>query len=163
MSNIHLFSFREHAKYFYDNFQSKKGVISSSGDWKLDPIELESKFSSKTKLIIINTPNNPLGKVCLVLFIVTYLYMMTMIMTVIVAMHAFVSEHFVVGLPDHVWARLLNKNYCVSCVINMSWLRLSPPASNVHSYILQGHEDKVKWHQKYRNEIPWQRGCWWIL
>ncbi|PVD21529.1 hypothetical protein C0Q70_17327 [Pomacea canaliculata] len=42
---------------------SKKGVISSSGDWKLDPIELESKFSSKTKLIIINTPNNPLGKV----------------------------------------------------------------------------------------------------
>lgn len=42
---------------------SKTGVISSSADWKLDPAELESKFNSKTKLIIINTPNNPLGKV----------------------------------------------------------------------------------------------------
>ena len=46
-------------------FQSKTGVISSSGDWKLDPAELESKFSTKTKLIILNTPNNPLGKVCI--------------------------------------------------------------------------------------------------
>ncbi|CAG2116186.1 unnamed protein product, partial [Medioppia subpectinata] len=34
----------------------------SSADWVLDPEELESKFSSKTKLIIVNTPNNPLGK-----------------------------------------------------------------------------------------------------
>ena len=45
-------------------FQSKTGVISSSADWKLDPKELESKFSEKTKLIVLNTPNNPLGKVC---------------------------------------------------------------------------------------------------
>ncbi|KAF6036560.1 CCBL2 [Bugula neritina] len=35
----------------------------SSADWKLDPEELSSKFTSKTKLIILNTPNNPLGKV----------------------------------------------------------------------------------------------------
>ncbi|XP_068095941.1 kynurenine--oxoglutarate transaminase 3 isoform X2 [Hyperolius riggenbachi] len=35
----------------------------SSADWVLDPEELASKFSSKTKAIIINTPNNPLGKV----------------------------------------------------------------------------------------------------
>lgn len=35
----------------------------TSADWKLDPKELESKFSSRTKLIIVNTPNNPLGKV----------------------------------------------------------------------------------------------------
>ncbi|KAL1450893.1 hypothetical protein WDU94_003204 [Cyamophila willieti] len=35
----------------------------SSDDFKLDPQELESKFSSKTKLIILNTPHNPLGKV----------------------------------------------------------------------------------------------------
>ncbi|CAG2123328.1 unnamed protein product, partial [Medioppia subpectinata] len=35
----------------------------SSADWRLDPQELESKFSPKTKFIIVNTPNNPLGKV----------------------------------------------------------------------------------------------------
>ncbi|XP_032429157.1 kynurenine--oxoglutarate transaminase 3 [Xiphophorus hellerii] len=35
----------------------------SSGDWFLDPDELSAKFSSKTKAIIINTPNNPIGKV----------------------------------------------------------------------------------------------------
>uniref|UniRef100_A0A671V2X5 Kynurenine--oxoglutarate transaminase 3 n=1 Tax=Sparus aurata TaxID=8175 RepID=A0A671V2X5_SPAAU len=32
-------------------------------DWYLDPDELSSKFNSKTKAIIINTPNNPIGKV----------------------------------------------------------------------------------------------------
>ncbi|XP_074596158.1 kynurenine aminotransferase isoform X2 [Brevipalpus obovatus] len=35
----------------------------SSGDWKLDMQELESKFTNKTKAIVINTPHNPLGKV----------------------------------------------------------------------------------------------------
>ncbi|XP_027884732.1 kynurenine--oxoglutarate transaminase 3 [Xiphophorus couchianus] len=35
----------------------------SSGDWYLNPDELSAKFSSKTKAIIINTPNNPIGKV----------------------------------------------------------------------------------------------------
>lgn len=35
----------------------------SSADWILDPVELESKFSNKTKMIIINTPHNPLGKI----------------------------------------------------------------------------------------------------
>jgi len=35
----------------------------SSGEWILDPVELESKFSNKTKMIVINTPHNPLGKV----------------------------------------------------------------------------------------------------
>ena len=35
----------------------------SSAEWLLDYEELESKFSSKTKFIAINTPNNPLGKV----------------------------------------------------------------------------------------------------
>lgn len=42
---------------------SKEGEMCSSADWKLDPKELESKFSDKTKLLILNTPNNPLGKV----------------------------------------------------------------------------------------------------
>ncbi|XP_050528592.1 kynurenine aminotransferase isoform X2 [Daktulosphaira vitifoliae] len=37
--------------------------ISHSSDWKLDPEELKLLFNSKTKLIIINTPHNPLGKV----------------------------------------------------------------------------------------------------
>ncbi|XP_074141011.1 kynurenine--oxoglutarate transaminase 1 isoform X2 [Sminthopsis crassicaudata] len=39
------------------------GKVMSSGDWKLDPDELASKFSPRTKAIVINTPNNPLGKV----------------------------------------------------------------------------------------------------
>lgn len=35
----------------------------SSGDWILDPDELKKAFNEKTKMIIINTPHNPLGKV----------------------------------------------------------------------------------------------------
>ena len=35
----------------------------SSRDWILDLEELESKFSEKTKMFVINTPHNPLGKV----------------------------------------------------------------------------------------------------
>lgn len=39
------------------------GMKWSSSDWTFDPRELESKFSSKTKAIILNTPHNPIGKV----------------------------------------------------------------------------------------------------
>ncbi len=35
----------------------------TSGDWSWDVNELEAAFTSKTKVIVINTPNNPLGKV----------------------------------------------------------------------------------------------------
>ena len=35
----------------------------SSSNWKWDENELERAFSEKTRLIIINSPNNPLGKV----------------------------------------------------------------------------------------------------
>ncbi|KAL1022893.1 hypothetical protein UPYG_G00033840 [Umbra pygmaea] len=42
---------------------NKKTNSMSSADWILDPAELASKFNSKTKAIIINTPNNPLGKI----------------------------------------------------------------------------------------------------
>lgn len=35
----------------------------SSADWILNEKELENLFNEKTKLIIINTPHNPLGKV----------------------------------------------------------------------------------------------------
>uniref|UniRef100_A0A671KDJ5 Kynurenine--oxoglutarate transaminase 3 n=1 Tax=Sinocyclocheilus anshuiensis TaxID=1608454 RepID=A0A671KDJ5_9TELE len=38
------------------------GYSISSADWVLDQEELASKFNSKTKAIIINTPNNPIGK-----------------------------------------------------------------------------------------------------
>ncbi|XP_078739100.1 kynurenine--oxoglutarate transaminase 1-like [Lampetra fluviatilis] len=39
------------------------GQATSSADWCLDPHELGSKFNSRTKALILNTPNNPLGKV----------------------------------------------------------------------------------------------------
>jgi len=35
----------------------------SSADWILDPAELASKFSSKTRMIMVNTPHNPVGKI----------------------------------------------------------------------------------------------------
>ncbi|XP_055310048.1 kynurenine aminotransferase-like [Sitodiplosis mosellana] len=37
--------------------------VISSGDYVLDDAELESLFNKKTKMIILNTPNNPLGKI----------------------------------------------------------------------------------------------------
>ena len=45
--------------------ESKKSSdgFMTSADWKWDLNELESAFNSKTKIIVINTPNNPLGKV----------------------------------------------------------------------------------------------------
>ncbi|XP_074025760.1 kynurenine aminotransferase-like [Leptinotarsa decemlineata] len=39
------------------------GRLPTSADWALDKDELENIFNSKTKMIILNTPNNPLGKV----------------------------------------------------------------------------------------------------
>ena len=46
---------------------SQKDGARSSADWAVDPAELEAAFSPKTKLFILNTPNNPLGKVCCLL------------------------------------------------------------------------------------------------
>ncbi|XP_075226350.1 kynurenine aminotransferase isoform X2 [Lycorma delicatula] len=42
--------------------QKSEGLL-TSGDWVLDEEELTSKFNSRTKMIIVNTPHNPLGKV----------------------------------------------------------------------------------------------------
>jgi len=39
------------------------GQKMSSANWKLDPNELSALFNEKTKAIIFNNPNNPLGKV----------------------------------------------------------------------------------------------------
>ncbi|KAF2884168.1 hypothetical protein ILUMI_21995 [Ignelater luminosus] len=44
-------------------YNNNNSSILKSSDWTLDPEELEKAFNSKTKAIIINTPNNPLGKV----------------------------------------------------------------------------------------------------
>lgn len=46
--------------------KSSKNTDISSADWVLELDELASKFNSKTKAIIINTPNNPIGKVKLI-------------------------------------------------------------------------------------------------
>ncbi|CAH1767386.1 3265_t:CDS:2 [Entrophospora sp. SA101] len=37
--------------------------VISSADWKLDFNELESKITKKSKMIVFNTPHNPVGKV----------------------------------------------------------------------------------------------------
>ncbi|KAF0434866.1 PLP-dependent transferase [Gigaspora margarita] len=37
--------------------------IMSSSDWKLDINELRSKITPRTKIIVLNTPHNPVGKV----------------------------------------------------------------------------------------------------
>lgn len=47
--------------FFFQKLKNKASI--TSADWVLDPDELASKFNSKTKAIIINTPNNPVGKV----------------------------------------------------------------------------------------------------
>ncbi|OLY83504.1 putative aminotransferase [Smittium mucronatum] len=44
------------------SLEPEKKVISSN-DWKLNIKELESKINERTKLLIINTPHNPSGKV----------------------------------------------------------------------------------------------------
>uniref|UniRef100_A0A8C5F386 Kynurenine--oxoglutarate transaminase 1 n=4 Tax=Gopherus evgoodei TaxID=1825980 RepID=A0A8C5F386_9SAUR len=42
---------------------AETGKLMSSGDWQLDPAELASRFTERTKAIVLNSPNNPLGKV----------------------------------------------------------------------------------------------------
>ena len=56
---------------FYENYHpdtllcgvERKIVKLQAPDWTFDPDELRAAFSHKTKAIIINTPNNPTGKV----------------------------------------------------------------------------------------------------
>ncbi|XP_030291834.1 kynurenine--oxoglutarate transaminase 1-like [Sparus aurata] len=43
--------------------KAASGAVLSSGDWVLSAEELASKFTPRTKAVVINTPNNPLGKV----------------------------------------------------------------------------------------------------
>ena len=56
---------------FYENYgpdailcgAQPRFVTLREPDWSFDPTELEQAFSNRTKAIIINTPNNPTGKV----------------------------------------------------------------------------------------------------
>ncbi len=56
---------------FYENYgpdavlcgASPRFVRLREPDWSYDPAELEAAFSNRTKAIVINTPNNPTGKV----------------------------------------------------------------------------------------------------
>ncbi|MGI8741871.1 MAG: pyridoxal phosphate-dependent aminotransferase [Bryobacteraceae bacterium] len=56
---------------YYENYgpdtllcEAKRVLVSlRPPDWSFDPAELRSAFSSRTKAIILNTPNNPTGKV----------------------------------------------------------------------------------------------------
>jgi len=56
---------------FYENY-GPDAILSGAAprfvrlrepDWQIDPAELERAFNSRTRAIIINTPNNPTGKV----------------------------------------------------------------------------------------------------
>src|SRR5262245_51683345 len=56
---------------FYENY-GPDAIISGAipryvqlrrPDWSFDPQELEAAFNNKTKAIIVNTPNNPTGKI----------------------------------------------------------------------------------------------------
>src|SRR5215218_8492799 len=56
---------------FYENYgpdakltgATPKWVPLRPPDWNFDPEELRAAFSSRTKAVILNTPNNPTGKV----------------------------------------------------------------------------------------------------
>jgi aminotransferase len=56
---------------FYENYHpdtllcgaERKLVTLHAPDWRFDPDELRRAFSPRTKAIVINTPNNPTGKV----------------------------------------------------------------------------------------------------
>ena len=43
--------------------RAENGGYLSSADWGIDEQELEAAFTPRTKLLVINTPNNPLGKI----------------------------------------------------------------------------------------------------
>ena len=47
--------------------ESSDSSLVTSADWCWDEDELSSAFNSKTKVIIINSPNNPLGFIAILL------------------------------------------------------------------------------------------------
>lgn len=65
ISYVHLnCSYPIFSYFLFDEVQQDvEGRLPTSADWVLDKKELEEMFNSKTKIIILNTPNNPLGKI----------------------------------------------------------------------------------------------------
>lgn len=61
---VHVLESIYQPSFSFVEFKKAEGsAILSSGDWVLSAEELASKFTPRTKAIVINTPNNPLGKV----------------------------------------------------------------------------------------------------
>ncbi|MFH1588583.1 MAG: pyridoxal phosphate-dependent aminotransferase [Candidatus Diapherotrites archaeon] len=50
-------------KFYIENFEGKAVECSTKEDYSIDFSELGKKISEKTKAVIINSPNNPTGKV----------------------------------------------------------------------------------------------------
>jgi kynurenine--oxoglutarate transaminase/cysteine-S-conjugate beta-lyase/glutamine--phenylpyruvate transaminase len=51
------------AKTKFIALKPKSSDSLSSSNWVWDDKELEEAFTDKTKIIVLNTPNNPLGKI----------------------------------------------------------------------------------------------------
>lgn len=45
------------------NKKDSTSALTTSADWKIDLNELEANITAKTKMLILNTPHNPIGKV----------------------------------------------------------------------------------------------------
>lgn len=60
---LHLFLCTKNTFFCCTKTNSDSSCNLSSADWVLSAEELASKFTPRTKAIVINTPNNPLGKV----------------------------------------------------------------------------------------------------
>ncbi|KAJ8938177.1 hypothetical protein NQ314_011585 [Rhamnusium bicolor] len=86
--------------------------LGSSADWVFDSKELEGLFTEKTRAIILNTPNNPLGKVF-------DLSELTLIANLCKKMECFLElEHFLASLPG-MWERTVTigsagKTFCAT-------------------------------------------------
>ena len=56
---------------FYENYNPDRQLCGATTryvtlyapDWRFDPVEFRRAFTPRTKAIILNTPNNPTGKV----------------------------------------------------------------------------------------------------
>lgn len=56
-------------KYIFIKFVFQKEGSNESDDWKFNLENLKAAFNEKTKAIVVNSPMNPLGKVCILSFI----------------------------------------------------------------------------------------------
>ena len=103
----------------------KQGAIShSSADWELDPTELESLFNPKTKAIIYNNPNNPLGKVY-------QKHEIEMIADLC-------KKHKVLCISDDVYEHMVRSNIGIAlvfCATVLSSIKLQININNRHFFI----------------------------